>query len=155
MHRPMNAFKTVDDILNFAMESEQEAVDFYNDLAEHAGNKDMRSIFTQFAQEEVSHKAKIMKIKEEGTYEIAPEKLKDLKVSDYMVNIKPKPDMNYHDALILAMNKEKAAFRLYMDLSEKTDNASMQKMFLMLAQEESKHKLRFELEYDEYVLREN
>jgi len=28
-------------------------------------------------------------------------------------------------------------------------------LFLGLAQEESRHKLRFELEYDEYVLREN
>jgi rubrerythrin len=63
--------------------------------------------------------------------------------------------MNYQDALVLAMNKEKAAFRLYMDLSERAGNEEMRELFQMLAQEESKHKLRFELEYDDYVLREN
>jgi hypothetical protein len=31
----------------------------------------------------------------------------------------------------------------------------MRNIFLALAQEESKHKLRFEIEYDEFVLREN
>jgi rubrerythrin len=151
----MKEFKSVDDILDFAMNSEQEAVDFYNDLAENTQNEEMQRIFNQFAQEEISHKAKIKKIKEEGSYELPKAKLQDLKVSDYMVNVKPTPDMNYQDALVLAMNKEKAAFRLYMDLADKTDNEGMKQLFLSLAQEESKHKLRFELEYDEHVLREN
>lgn len=151
----MKEFKTVDDILDFAMNSEQEAVDFYNNLAENAQNEEMQKIFNQFAQEEISHKAKIRKIKEEGSYELSKEKLRDLKVSDYMVNVKPTADMNYQDALVLAMNKEKAAFRLYMDLADKAQDEKMQQLFLNLAQEESRHKLRFELEYDEYVLREN
>src|SRR6056297_3204575 len=151
----MKEFRSVEDILDFAMNSEQEAVDFYNSLAENAKNEEMQKIFNQFAQEEISHKAKIRKIKEEGTYEISREKLRNLRVSDYMVNVKPTPDMSYQDALVLAMNKEKAAFRLYMDLSEKANNEEMKQLFLSLAQEESKHKLRFELEYDENVLKEN
>ncbi|HKL38733.1 MAG TPA: ferritin family protein [Bacteroidales bacterium] len=151
----MKEFKTVDDVLDFAMNAEQEAVDFYNNLAENAQNEEMQKIFNQFAQEEISHKTKIRKIKEEGSYEISKEKLRDLKVSDYMVNVKPTADMNYQDALVLAMNKEKAAFRLYMDLADKAQDEKMQQLFLNLAQEESRHKLRFELEYDEYVLREN
>lgn len=151
----MKEFKTVDDVLDFAMNSEQEAVDFYNNLAESAQNEEMQKIFNQFAQEEISHKARIRKIKEEGSYEISKEKLRDLKVSDYMVNVKPTADMNYQDALVLAMNKEKAAFRLYMDLADRAQDDKMQQLFLNLAQEESRHKLRFELEYDEYVLREN
>ena len=151
----MKEFTTINDILDFAMNSEQESVDFYKDLAENAQNEDMRKVFNQFAQEEISHKAKILKIKEEGTYDLPREKIQDLKMSNYMVNVKPHPDMNYQDALVLAMNKEKAAFRLYMDLSERAENEEMRELFQMLAQEESRHKLRFELEYDDYVLREN
>lgn len=151
----MKEFTTINDILNFAMNSEQESVDFYKDLAENAQNEDMRKVFNQFAQEEISHKAKIMKIKEEGTYDLPREKIQDLKMSDYMVNVKPHPNMNYQDALVLAMNKEKAAFRLYMELSDRAGNEELSELFLTLAQEESKHKLRFELEYDDYVLREN
>jgi rubrerythrin len=151
----MKEFRTVEDILDFAMNSEQEAVDFYNELAANAKNEDMKRVFNQFAQEEIGHKAKIRKIKEEGSYELPKEKIRDMKVSDYMVNVTPSSDMSYQDALVLAMNKEKAAFRLFMDLSQKTDNQKMKDLFLALAQEESKHKLRFELEYDEHVLREN
>jgi rubrerythrin len=151
----MKEFNNVDDILDFAMNSEQEAVDFYNELAANANTEDMRQVFNQFAQEEIGHKAKIRQIKEEGTYTLPKEKVKDLKLSDYVVNVEPTKDMSYQDALVVAMKKEKAAFRLYMDLAEQTDNESMKNLFLGLAQEESKHKLRFELEYDEHVLRDN
>lgn len=151
----MKAFNSIDDILDFAMQSEQEAVDFYNELAASAKSEDMKQVFNKFAQEEIGHKQKLRTVKEEGTYELPKDKVKDLKVSDYTVSVQPKPDMNYQDALVLAMKKEKAAFRLYMDLSDKTDNQKMKDLFLGLAQEESKHKLRFEIEYDEFVLREN
>lgn len=151
----MKEFNNVNDILDFAMNSEQEAVDFYNELAVNANSEDMRQVFNQFAQEEIGHKAKIRQIKEEGTYTLPKEKVKDLKLSDYVVNVEPSKDMNYQDALVLAMKKEKAAFRLYMDLADQTDNESMKNLFLGLAQEESKHKLRFELEYDEHVLKDN
>ena len=53
------------------------------------------------------------------------------------------------------MKKEKAAFRLYSDLAAKTDDANRKETMLGLAQEEAKHKLRFEVEYDEFVLTEN
>ena len=63
--------------------------------------------------------------------------------------------MTYEDALVVAMQNEKAAFKLYMTLMEKAPTQALKDIFLSLAQEESKHKLKFELEYDEYVLREN
>jgi len=63
--------------------------------------------------------------------------------------------MEYQDALIVAMKAEKAAFRLYSDIAGTTDNADLRGTFEALAQEEAKHKLRFEIEYDDRVLREN
>jgi len=63
--------------------------------------------------------------------------------------------MKYADALVLAMKKEKAAFKLYTHLAERTKNPDIKTVFQNLAIEESKHKLRFELEYDEFVMREN
>jgi len=40
-------------------------------------------------------------------------------------------------------------------LTEKASNKNLKKCFLGLAVEESGHKLRFEMEYDEFVLKEN
>jgi rubrerythrin len=53
------------------------------------------------------------------------------------------------------MKQEKQAFRLYTDLAERADNDELRQMFLALAHEEANHKLHFEIEYDERVLREN
>ncbi len=151
----MEEFKTIDDILDFAINSEQEAVDFYSDLAENASNKEMEKIFKQFAKEEMGHKSRIMNIKETGAFKAPKSDIMDLKIADYTVDITPKPDMRYDEALVVAMKKEKAAFRLYNDLANKAHSEEMKNLFLSLAQEESKHKLRFELEYDEFVMREN
>ena len=60
----MKEFENINDILDFAINSEQEAVDFYTELANNAKNDEMKEVFSQFAKEEVGHKAKLMKIKE-------------------------------------------------------------------------------------------
>jgi len=151
----MADFKNINDVLDFAIKREQEAVDFYTNLSSKARNEEMKEVFKEFAMEEVKHKARLQKIKDEGIFEISEEKVLDLKISDYTDNVTPSPEMSYEEALRLAMNKEKAAYKLYMKLSTKTDNQNLKEVFLSLAQEESKHKLRFEIEYDEYVLREN
>jgi rubrerythrin len=151
----MNEFKTVDQILDFAINAEQEAVEFYSGLANNAKNSEMKEVFEDFAREEMKHKARLMNIKQTGIMESSQEKILDLKMADYIVSVEATPDMPYSDALIVAMKKEKAAFKLYMTLSNRAENPELKELFLSLAMEESKHKLRFELEYDEFVLREN
>ena len=83
------------------------------------------------------------------------DKVLDLKIAEYLVDAEMSVDMNYQDALILAMKAEKKAFMLYTDLAEVSDEEGLKNTFLSLAQEEAQHKLRFEVEYDEYVLGEN
>jgi rubrerythrin len=151
----MKDFNSIDDILDFAIDNEQAAVDFYNELAGNSRNEEMRQVFTQFAKEEMGHKSKLLKVKTEGTFSIQKVSVLDLKLSDYLVDMEPKPNMSYEEALVLAMKREKSAFKLYTRLSEKVDNAELKKIFQSLAIEESKHKLRFEIEYDDFVMREN
>lgn len=151
----MKEFSNINDILDFAIAREQDAVDFYNRLAAKARNNDMRHTFEQFAREEMMHKARLAKIKEEGVITLPSEKVVDLKIADYVVLDSERDDMTYEQALVLAMKREKAAFKLYLALSEKVDKTEYKELFKQLAQEESRHKLRFELEYDEYVLKDN
>ncbi len=151
----MKEFKSVDDILVFAIDEEQKAVDFYSKLASNARSEEMKDVFTEFAEEEIKHKTRLTKIREEGIFDMPKDAVHDLKISDYVVNVKPTPEMTYEEALIVAMKKEKAAFRLYTNLAAKAPNEDLKDVFLSLAAEESKHKLRFEVEYDDFVLREN
>jgi rubrerythrin len=151
----MTSWKSADDVLDFAIEREQESVDFYTELATNAARDYMRSVFEGFAREEAGHKARLGAIKEGKIVAPPAKKIADLKVGDYLVAEEPTADMGYQDALILAMKKEKAAFRLYSDLAAIADDEATRNVFATLAQEEAKHKLRFEVEYDDTILTEN
>jgi len=151
----MSTFGSVDEILDFAMQREQESVDFYTGLAASVDKAWMKQIFEQFAAEEKGHKAKIQGIKDGKKLMPAEKKIQDLKIGDYLEAEEPKPDMGYQEALILAMKKEKKAFLLYNSIADQVDDADLKATFLALAQEEAKHKLRFEVEYDDQVLKEN
>jgi len=151
----MKDFNSIDEILDFAINNEQVAVDFYIKLADKFDDKAMKQTFEDFAKEEMGHKARLTSIKEKGLYDMPQEKVMDLKIADFLVHTEAKEDMSYTDALSLAMKREKAAYKLYLKLAERAPNGEMQKIFHGLAQEEARHKLRFELEYDEFVLREN
>lgn len=151
----MTNWNTADDVLDFAIDCEQESVDFYTALAKGAAREQMRGVFEGFAREEAGHKARLVAIKQ-GHIAAAPvKKVVDLKVGDYLVAEEPSADLDYQDALILAMKKEKAAFRLYTDLAAISEDEPTRDVFAKLAQEEAKHKLRFEIEYDEVILVEN
>ena len=151
----MKEFKTIDEILDFAIGEEQAAVDFYLQLAAQSKSSHTRKVFTEYAEEEMRHKSRLLNIEETGAYQLPEEQVRDLKIAEYLVDVKPSASMSYQDALILAMKKEKAAFRMYSKLAERAEDPSVRALFLTLAQEESKHKLAFEIEYDEYILREN
>ena len=152
----MEKFETVDDILDFAIGNEEDAYIFYFDLAN--GMKDntrMHDIFMGFAEQEKGHKEKLVAAKEGNILLPAREKVLDLKLADYLVEAEPRADMTYQDALILAMKKENSAFSLYSDLADAAPDPKIKDLFLFLAQEEAKHKLRLELEYDDEVFKEN
>ena len=148
--------ENVNEILDFAIEREQDAHDFYADLAGKADSKAMATTFEQFAAEEAGHKKKLEAVKAGKKLVVAGSAVLDLKIAEYTVEVDPETDeLAYQAALLLAMKREKAAFRMYSDLAAATDDADLQALFAGLAQEEAKHKLRFEVEYDDVILTEN
>ncbi len=148
-------FDSVDAVLDFAIRNEEEAADFYTELAGRMDRPRMKAIFLDFAREERGHKAKLLAIKEGRKLLPAKERILDLKIGDYLVEEAPNAVEDYQGALVVAMKAEKKAFQLYTDLAEATDDEELREILLGLAQEEAKHKLRFEIEYDDHVLREN
>ena len=150
----MDFFNSVEEILDFAITGEAEAHQFYTDLADKMENPAMREVFLGFAREELGHKARLEGIKKGGA-QPALKQVQDLAIADYLVEAKPSENMDYQSALILAMKKEKAAFKLYSTLASKAPDEQLRNLFLMLAQEEARHKLRFEIEYDDEILKEN
>jgi len=147
---------SIDKVLDFAIEKEQDAADFYAELAGKMEKKYMKEIFEQFALEEKSHKAKLEQVKG-GNLDLSPidQKITDLKIAEMVSNVDLEGQFDYQQALIVAMKNEKASYRLYTDLAGMIEDDPVKQIFLGLAQEEAKHKLRFEIAYDDDILTEN
>jgi rubrerythrin len=151
----MDRFASVDDALDFAMAEEQKAAEWYASLASFATGPGMRAVFEQFAAEEKGHRAKLESVKAGRGLLPAARRVTSLSVTDYMSPRDASPGMSYQDALLVAMQKEKAAYRMYSDLAAASGDDRLRELFLSLAREEANHKLRFELEYDIFVTPEN
>lgn len=147
----MDQWESVDDVLAFAIQNEENAVTFYLELAEKATAPSTKQAFEEFALEEEYHKAKLLEIKSSGQMTPAAEKVMDLQIADYLVDIEPAGDLDYMQALILAIKQEQVAFKMYTDLAASAEDADLRKLLLRLAQEEAKHRLKFESEYDDFL----
>jgi len=148
-------FRSVDEILDFAIQAEEDAHQFYTGLAAKVDKPWIQEMLLHFAREELGHKAKLQAVKSGRRLMLPGARVQDLKLADCVAEQQPDADLDYQQTLILAMQKEKQAFKLYTDLAEAVDSQDLRELFQALAQEEAKHKLRFEIEYDESVLKDN
>jgi len=146
-------FNSINEILDFAIEQEKKANKFYTELSERVKDHIMREVFEGFAREELQHKAKLEAIKR-GEITVKPESVTSPGIAEQLAEPEPDSDMSYQEALILAMKKEKAAYRLYLEMAVATEDETLADTFFSMAQEEANHKLRFEVEYDDLKSRE-
>lgn len=151
----LSNFKSVQEVLDFAIEKEEEAQQFYLEWSKKLENQNLREQFVIFAGEENKHKEKLQRVKNGSTFKPSPKQVTDLKIVDYLVDIVATPEMDYQEALIVAMRREKASFKFYNDLAAISEDESLRQTFLALAQEEAKHKLRLETEYEKEIYTEN
>ncbi|MBP1712972.1 MAG: hypothetical protein H6Q42_1175 [Deltaproteobacteria bacterium] len=159
----LSGFGSIHEILDFAIEKEQEASQFYADWAKKLTSPNLdpdqlfvlRDMFEHFAQEELKHKEKLNRVQKGSLFQPSAKQVTDLKIVDYLVDIMPSPNMDYQEALIIAMKREKASFKLYNDLGEIAGTENLRALFTALAQEEAKHKLRLETEYEKEIYSEN
>jgi rubrerythrin len=148
-------FDNLQDIIDFAVEKEEEAARFYERAIEEDSFSGSTEMFKELAQEEWKHKALLESLKnvtiEKGLAEYDLKWIKNLKRSDYLVEMDLTKGMGYRDILILAMKREEKALSLYNALLRQSEAKSHTKLFTMLCQEEAKHKLRLETVYDDFM----
>lgn len=150
----MNPWKSVDDVIAFAIGEEQAAADFYTRLARQARTPGMKQALEGFAREEMGHRAKLEAVRAGAEFKPHLGKVTDLKIADYLAEVSPDPGLDYRGSLIVAMKKEEAAYKLYLDLAGTAADNEFKEIFQALAQEEAAHKLRFEAEYDDMMAAE-
>ncbi len=144
----MAEFESYDEILDLAIAREEDANQFYLALAARVQRPEMRKVFEELAGEELEHKAKLeLEVMKTGRVVTAMQDV-DIGIERAVGFNKTDLDMDYKDILIIAMQKEESAFKLYVDLAGRVTNEDSKETLLALAQEEVKHKLRFEMEYE-------
>ena len=147
--------KNLEKIINFAIEQEEKAVSFYNELQRLTKFSEKKSLLKDLENMEKSHIEILTNLKDESIGNIEVKEIQNLHISDYLVPTEPSENMDYQDIIVIAIKKEEKAYNLYNDLAKKTQNENAKKLFLKLASEEAKHKNIFEQIYDEEILSDN
>ena len=147
-------FLVLQDIVDYAIEKEQEAVNFYNDLAGDAKKKALAEELHKMALMEQGHKERLEKMDAEEAAKKMARPVQDLKIADYLIDIEPGPNMNWQDIIQLAMKRELAAKNLYTDLAKLVSEPAAKQMFENLAADENAHKLYFEKIWDDEIMKE-
>lgn len=147
MKPEMKKFNSFIEILDFAIGREKEAYLFYVRLADIVKKPELAKVIRDLATEEVEHRIKLEAVKA-GEATIRKEDVGNLNIADYVSDIEPNPDMSYVDLLVVAMKKENLSYKFYTDIAAIAQREDLMDIFLKLAQEEARHKLRFEFEYD-------
>jgi len=151
----MMAISPEEDALQFAIYREVEAHYFYKALADRVSTPWMQKIFEELAAEELEHKAKleleVMKTGKTVKTDLPPK----VTGRQYILSDTEAPlDMDFKDMLLLGIAKEEAAFRTYVDLSAHATDEKTRELLLSLAEEELRHKIRFEKEYEMLLQKE-
>ena len=145
----------IKEIIVFAIQKEQEAIDFYEDIVKKVKSKAIASEILKIRNMEEQHKEQLKKLDINNALKSSKKTVSDLKIADYTVETEPSNNMSWQDLLNIAMHRELAAAELYQRLSEQMEDDSMIKIFNYLAKEESAHKLFFEKMWDEDIMKEN
>ena len=144
----MDKYNSDKEILEFAIHRENEAYNLYKALAGRVAAAHIKKLLEILASEELEHKSKLELeiIKTGRTVSTEPETPRP--ANEYILSDSSEPlDMDYKDVLMLGITKEDAAFRTYVNLISIIHDEQSREVLFALAEEEIKHKIRFETEY--------
>jgi rubrerythrin len=148
-------FGNLNDVMKFAIQREEEAARTYGKLLGIAKEEAAKRLLADLKKEEEHHKKILQGLTRAKVDAAASKSVKDLMISDYLVEEPLTPEMNFQDLLIFAAKKERKAAQLYSDLARRSSAKDQKSLFEFLAKQEKAHKLRLELEYERHVLWED
>jgi rubrerythrin len=142
----------MDDVVSFAIEKEEKAMEFYQNCADRAKNPGIKKFFQEMVEEEKRHRDMLVALNPASLGDLKLDKVEDLRISDYLVDVKFTGDVTYQEALTIAMKREEKAHAFYSAWKTKCMHEKTAKLFELLAGEEMKHKRRIEILYDDEIL---
>jgi rubrerythrin len=126
----------------------------------YAGRTERRGfsdLLLRMAEMEKAHELKLVALKQgqNAAALFSPPKGEDLGLAEMLVEVPFSADMDYGDFLVLIIQKEGEAEKLYRKLESMTNGPDVRSLFGLLADEERKHRDWAQERYDEEILKEN
>ena len=147
----MIKFETIEDVIDFAIEEEEKSVDLYTELATQTTNFRLRTLFEQFAREELKHKVDISERREEIINSFANSIINRAELNEALIKFEPKQNMNMEEALAFAIKCEDQMCTLYLHLSNNSNNPGISNFFFGLSEMEANHKRSYEFVLDDIL----
>ena len=144
---------SLDEILRFAIRKEADAAAFYR-MAADRSNPGVKKTFEELAKEEEGHKKKLEGFDLKKIDQMRLKETKGLGLSELMEDVPYSSDMSYADLLRMAIKNEEKSQKLYASTAKMVKDPAVEKLLLVLAQEESTHKEKLEKIYDKEILQE-
>ncbi len=148
-------FRTVAEVLAFAVQREIDAARGYGWMADLATTPGLRALLLEMKAEEENHRRLLEGMTAADLAAAGPVSVPDLGLSDGLEDVPADPDMSLQDLLIFAARKEKAAAELYTSLARRPGLEAHRDLFEFLAAQERAHKLKLETEYEKRILTED
>jgi rubrerythrin len=146
------SFSTFQEVVQFAIGKEKDAQTFYRSSASLSQYPGIAPLFLEMAEEEGKHQKLLEELPDPAGLPERSKPVPDLKISDYLVDLKFHSEMRYQDVMMLAMKNEEKSLKFYRDWETKVDDPAIKKLFTFLGDEEAKHKYKLESVYDEKIL---
>lgn len=143
-------FNSAEEILDYAIKKEEQAAQFYFELAQQDLPEETKKAFEDFTDTELKHKRFLEEVKNKKA-QLKDESIRNPEIAEIAGEAETKENMTIEEALAAAMKREQASYRLYIELAASAATYETLDTFVLLAQEEARHRLWLEKEYDKLV----
>ena len=144
-------------VLRFSIRLESYVIKFYEDAALNKKCSEVKEVFLAFAREDKRSKELLERIRQEVVTDAVKTGFgfTGLKRSDYVIEMKLTPNMNYLDILRLAMELEEKAYRFYLNSASKASSLfpDVERTFEKLAREKADRKLKLKSLHEKATLK--
>lgn len=141
--------KTMQTLIDVAIDREIAARDFYRDLAGRVGDPTVRDTLSFLADEEQKHRDFLMGYRY-GRYGSDTLRLTDVinyKIAEYLEEPEISGEMKSADVYLVAAHRELQSYRFYRALADLHPDGEIKEMLLRIADEEMRHKEKVEYLY--------
>ena len=141
--------RSFDSIIEKAIANEEEANQFYLDLAQVVTDKMAKDTLLYLASEEKKHKEYLLRYRQESVIGNAVNVDEEMnnKIAEFLKPPGIKADMESKDVYLLAAARELNSYNFYMGMASIHPDGEIKKMLLKMANQEMKHKEKVEYLY--------